>query len=104
MSKFGDLKGARNRTAETEPETSPADPTPSPAPVKPDKGPGCRGGKKEDPAYSQMTTYVPLELLHKVKGLLNEESLLARKDERKGRDLSELVTELLKGWAGRPNG
>lgn len=93
MSKFGDLRDAKNRTAE------PAPPKPlSPPPAPPRAaGPGSRGGKRDDPAYSQATTYLPSELLHKVKGRLHEE----RGPGGKGRDLSGLVAELLESWLGR---
>jgi len=96
VSKFGDLRDAKNRTAEpAPPQTSP----PSPAPPRA-AGPGSRGGKRDDPAYSQATTYLPSELLHKVKGRLHEE----RGPGGKGRDLSGLVAELLEDWIGRSNG
>lgn len=96
MSKFGDLRDAKNRTAEPAP---PKAPTPPPAPPRA-AGPGSRGGKRDDPAYSQATTYLPSELLHKVKGRLHEE----RGPGGKGRDLSGLVAELLESWLGRPDG
>ena len=99
MSKFGDLKSARNRTAEpAAPGAPPAPPAPSPAPPKA-AGPGSRGGKRDDPAYSQTTTYLPATLLHKVKGRLHEE----RGPGGKGRDLSDLVAELLTAWLGTPD-
>ena len=98
MSKFGDLKSARNRAAEPAvPTTPPTPPAPSPAPPKA-AGPGSRGGKRDDPSYSQATTYLPSALLHKVKGRLHEE----RGPGGKGRDLSDLVAELLQDWYDRP--
>ena len=75
----------------------PTSPLPSPAPVKP-AGPGSRGGKRDDPAYSQTTAYLPSVLLHKVKGRLHEE----RGPGGKGRDLSGLIAELLTEWLNRP--
>lgn len=99
MSKFGDLKSIKNRTSEPAAITIPPQPLPSPAPVKP-IGPGSRGGKRDDPGYSQATTYLPSVLLHKVKGRLHEE----RGPSGKGRDLSDLVAELLTAWIGNPNG
>lgn len=100
MSKFGDLRDLKNRNAEpAAPAPPPATPNPSPAPPKP-FGPGSRGGKRDDPAYSQATTYLPADLLHKVKGRLHEE----RGPGGKGRDLSGLVAELLAAWLGRQDG
>ena len=100
MSKFGDLRDAKNRTAEpAATATSPATSAPSPAPPKP-QGPGSRGGKRDDPAFSQATTYLPSVLLHKVKGRLHEE----RGPGGKGRDLSDLVAELLTKWLDNPRG
>lgn len=99
MSKFGDLRDARNRTAEPAAPSPTQPPPPSPAPPRP-AGPGSRGGKRDDPAYSQATTYLPSDLLHKVKGRLHEE----RGPGGKGRDLSGLVAELLEAWLNRPNG
>lgn len=96
MSRFGDLKDAKNRSAEPAP---PKSPDLSPALPKP-PGPGSRGGKRDDPAYSQATTYLPSKLLHKVKGRLHEE----RGPGGKGRDLSGLVAELLAEWLDRPAG
>jgi hypothetical protein len=96
VGKFGDLRDVKNRSAEP---AAPVTSTPSPAPPK-TPGPGSRGGKRDDPAYSQATTYLPSELLHKVKGRLHEE----RGPGGKGRDLSGLVAELLTAWLGSPDG
>ena len=96
MSKFGDLRNVKNRAAEP---AAPMSPNPSPAPLK-TVGPGSRGGKRDDPAYSQATAYLPSLLLHKVKGRLHEE----RGPGGKGRDLSDLVAELLTEWLNRPRG
>jgi hypothetical protein len=93
MSKFGNLRDAKHRAAEPEVRKSEPPPDPSPAPPKP-VGPGSRGGKRDDPTYSQATTYLPSTLLHKVKGRLHEE----RGPSGKGRDLSDLVAELLSAW------
>jgi hypothetical protein len=96
MSKFGDLRDAKNRAAEPAALAVPSmAPSPSPALPKP-LGPGSRGGKRADPAFSQATTYLPSVLLHKVKGRLHEE----RGPGGKGRDLSDLVAELLTEWLG----
>jgi hypothetical protein len=97
VSKFGDLR--KNRASEPVApaiEVAPP-PIPSPAPPKP-AGPGSRGGKRDDPAFTQATCYLPATLLHKVKGRLHEE----RGAGGKGRDFSDLVKELLEGWASSP--
>ena len=95
MSKFGNLRDARNRAAEP---AAPVTPPPCPAPVK-TVGPGSRGGKRDDPAYSQATAYLPAKLLHRVKGRLHEERGLSGR----GRDLSDLIAELLTDWLDTPN-
>jgi len=102
MSKFGDLKSAKSRASELAIRTSaparPTPPDPSPAPPKP-LGPGSRGGKRDDPSYSQATTYLPSVLLHNVKRRLLDE----RGPKGEGPDLSDLVAELLTTWlAERP--
>ena len=81
------------------PPASNHSPAPPPAAHKP-VGPGSRGGKRDDPSYSQATTYLPAALLHKVKGRLHEEN----GPGGKGRDFSELVAELLTAWLERPAG
>ena len=94
MSKFGDLRNAKNRASEpAAPSAPPAKPLPSPA-----VGPGSRGGKRDDPAFTQATVYLPAVLLHKVKGRLHDE----RKPGEKGRDFSDLVAELLTEWYDAP--
>jgi hypothetical protein len=93
VSKFGSLRDAKNRAALPEVRKSEPAPLPSPAPPRA-FGPGSRGGKRDDPTYSQATTYLPSTLLHKVKGRLHEE----RGPGGKGRDLSDLVAELLTTW------
>jgi hypothetical protein len=47
-------------------------------------------GKRSDPGYVQVTAYIPSDLHHNIK--------LALLQERKGREFSELVGELLADW------
>ncbi len=110
MSKFGDiLKNAKRGPGSEEPpaDSSPAsepvaaDPprtSPSPAvPPSPAPRKGRPPGKRSDPAYEQVTAYVPGELYRKVRiGLL---------EDAKGQEFSELVADLLSAWlAGRKVG
>lgn len=104
MSKFRGIIDAA-KTREPEPVDTP-EPTPPPAPVaaapKPppspappeaapiERRPGRPRGKRSDPGYVQVTAYIPDELHHNVK--------LALLQERKGREFSELVGELLTEW------
>lgn len=102
MSKFGDLRDLKNRSAEPAAPVTPANPpagaTHSPAPPK-ETGPGSRGGKRDNDKYTQTTTYLPVDTLHKVKRRLLDERLPGGK----GRDLSGVVAELLKMWLDHPN-
>lgn len=104
MSRFkGILDDAKHRQAEPvagpEPPTplTPVDvappPRPSPAPPiesPPTRKPGRPPGKRSDPGFVQVTAYIPDDLHHNVK--------LALLQERKGREFSELVGELLTSW------
>ncbi len=51
---------------------------------------GRPSGKRSDPDYVGFTTYIRKDTHHDVK--------LALLQEKKGRELSELVEELLSGW------
>jgi hypothetical protein len=95
-SKFtGILSHAKGREPEPKREPQPPaieSPPPSPAPVE-TPAPKKRGrpaGKRSDPGYVQVTAYIPSELHHNIK--------LALLQERKGREFSELVGELLAAW------
>lgn len=93
MNRFGDLKNARNRAAE--PAALPS-PVARPGPERPTAV--GRGGKRDDPAYSQATVYLRSDVLHNVKRRLLDE----KGPGGKGRDLSTLVGELLAAWVERP--
>lgn len=54
------------------------------------KNPGSRGGKYADPAYTQVSAYVPDQTYTNVKIELLREG--------KNRDFSDLVEELLAAW------
>jgi len=99
----GILDGAKNRgpgaadapqdaTPDDERPTPLVDAPPSPAPpgALPSRGPGRPRGKRSDPGFIQATAYIPAELHHAVK--------LALLQERRGREFSELVAELLAEW------
>lgn len=51
---------------------------------------GKRLAKSQDPAYTKFTTYIPIELHRAVKAKL----------VGKGRELSDLVEEVLREWNG----
>lgn len=104
MSKFKDIFDVTNgREPEREAGPIPGPPSvaaaptvppaPSPAPpvpTFPEKKPGRPPGKRSDPGYVQVTAYIPSDLHHNVK--------LELLQERKGREFSELVGELLTAW------
>jgi hypothetical protein len=83
--------GPRLRAAGASPDPSPVAP-PSPAPRK-----GRPPSKRSNPAFEQVTAYIPGELYRKVRiGLL---------EDAKGQEFSELVADLLSAWlAGRKPG
>jgi hypothetical protein len=91
-SKFrGILDTAKGRPAETPASVSPVSDSP---PALPTTRPvGRPKGKRSNPGFVQATAYLPAETHHKVK--------LALLKERKGREFSELVGELLFEWLER---
>lgn len=67
------------------------------APAKPKKrGPGRPRGRRSDPGYTQISAYLPLELLLEVQDELAEERREQLK--RTPRPVSDLVEELLADW------
>jgi hypothetical protein len=95
MSRFkGILDVAKGR----EPEPGPVAPTTTntppalPATGTSTRKPGRPPGKRSDPGFVQVTAYIPADLHHNIK--------LALLQERRGREFSELVGELLTGWLG----
>jgi hypothetical protein len=104
MSRFkGILDSAKHREPEADapPESvpTPADkdvrsmtplPPALPAAPPPERRPGRPRGKRSDPGFVQVTAYITDDLHHNVK--------LALLQERKGREFSELVGELLTAW------
>jgi len=99
VSKFGDILKAKGRGPDPE-ETTPGPTPPAPAPAAPPSPAPRKGrppGKRSDPAYEQVTAYIPGELYRKVRiGLL---------EDAKGQEFSELVADLLSAWlAGRKSG
>lgn len=74
--------------------TTPARPAPPVAPPPPAPKKGRPPGKRSDPAFEQVTAYIPGELYRKVRIRLLQEA--------RGQEFSELVADLLSAWlAGR---
>lgn len=90
-SKFkGILDLAKGREPEPGPIAAQA-PPPSPAPPEAPRR-GRPPGKRSDPAYAQVTAYIPEDLHRKVK--------IALLQEAQGREFSQLVEALLVEWLG----
>ena len=97
MAEQSKFAGALGRLRQPAP---PAEPEPSPVVEKPAAKPpraidtpaptGGRGGKRSDPAYSPTTFFVRKETKRKAARLLE--------DQDAGKDLSDLVEELLAEW------
>jgi hypothetical protein len=68
----------------------------------PAKKRGRPSGRRSDPDYTQISAYIPLELLHEVQDLLLQER--RRKRLRSGVDVSGLVEKLLTDWAKQQRG
>ena len=68
----------------------------------PAKKRGRPSGRRSDPDYTQISAYVPLELLHEVQELLLQERKLRRL--RSGVDVSGLVEKLLTDWVKQRRG
>lgn len=70
---------------------------PSKAAPKPQKrGPGRPPGRRSNPDYTQISAYIPLELLLEVQDELAEER--REKKQRTPRPVSDLMEELLASW------
>ena len=110
MSRFGDI--LKNAKRGPEPDEPPSDRPPAPeakvrdivpeasaptAPPSPAPRIGRPPGKRSDPAYDQVTAYIPKALYRDVRILLLQ--------EWQDQEFSELVAELLSAWlAGRNSG
>jgi len=98
QSKFAGALGRLRQPAappEAEPEPQPAA-VEKPAAKPPrviDTPTGGRGGKRSDPAYSPTTFFVRKETKRKAARLLE--------DQDAGKDLSDLVEELLAKWVSK---
>jgi hypothetical protein len=68
----------------------------------PTKKRGRPSGRRSDPDYTQISAYIPLELLHEVQELLLQER--KRKRLRSGVDVSGLVEKLLTDWVKQQRG
>jgi|GEM_PF-2895846 len=88
------------RQARGEEEVSEPQPTQEPQieveQENPTKKRGRPSGRRSDPDYTQISAYIPLELLHEVQELLLQER--KRKRLRSGIDVSGLVEKLLTEW------
>jgi hypothetical protein len=60
------------------------------------RGPGRPRGRRSDPDYTQISAYIPLDLLLDVQEELNDEKRIQRK--RTAMSVSELVEDLLTDW------
>lgn len=58
--------------------------------------PGRPRGRRSDPDYTQISAYIPLDLLLDIQNELNQEKRLQRK--RTAMNVSELVEDLLSDW------
>jgi hypothetical protein len=99
VSRFDGILKAKGRGPapdEAPPGPAPAPPPPA-APPSPAPPRGRPKGKRSDPAYEQVTAYIPGELYRNVRiGLLQD---------ARGQEFSELVADLLSAWlAGRKPG
>jgi hypothetical protein len=68
----------------------------------PTKKRGRPSGRRSDPDYTQISAYIPLDLLHEVQDLLLQER--RRKRLRSGVDVSGLVENLLTDWVKQQRG
>lgn len=80
------------------PQPQPAAPKPPSVPAeKPAKrGPGRPPGRRSDPGYTQISAYIPLELLQDVQDALAAERRTL--GTRTPRPVSQLVEDLLAEW------
>ena len=66
------------------------------APKAQKRGPGRPPGRRSNPDYTQISAYIPLELLLEVQDELAEER--REKKQRTPRPVSDLMEELLASW------
>ena len=98
QSKFAGALGRLRQPAppEAEPEPSPVIQKPAAKPPRAIDAPapvGGRGGKRSDPAYSPTTFFVRKETKRKAARLLEDQDV--------GKDLSDLIEELLAKWVNK---
>jgi hypothetical protein len=77
------------------PKTDKEQPQSAPEPQK-KRGPGRPRGRRSNPDYTQISAYIPLELLLEVQDELAEER--REKKQRTPRPVSDLMEELLSDW------
>lgn len=77
------------RVAKTQPTSVPSEPQKK-------RGPGRPRGRRSNPDYTQISAYIPLDLLLEVQDELAEER--REKKQRTPRPVSDLMEELLSDW------
>lgn len=70
-------------------------------PAEPKRGPGRPKGRRSNPDYTQISAYIPLDLLLAVQDALADERRIMR--QRTARPVSDLVEELLADWLQNRN-
>jgi hypothetical protein len=90
------VRGEEEEAAEQKPVVEPEAVNITPTESLEPKKRGRPGGRRSDPNYTQISAYIPLELLHEVQDLLLQER--RRKRLRSGVDVSGLVENLLREW------
>jgi hypothetical protein len=65
------------------------------------RSPGRPRGRRSDPDYTQISAYIPLDLLLDIQNELNQEKRFQRK--RTAMSVSELVEDLLADWLKERN-
>lgn len=78
----------------TEPQSAPSQPDTTAKSKK--RGPGRPRGRRSNPEYTQISAYIPLDLLLEVQDELAEER--REKKQRTPRPVSDLMEELLANW------
>ncbi len=92
------LSQARSKDEQPEEETAPDIVQPVVNPVNTDepKKPGRPRGRRSNPDYTQISAYIPLDLLLEVQTELLKERKSKR--QRRATDVSGLVEQLLQKW------
>lgn len=84
------------QTTQPKPLESPTKKSESETSIPQKRGPGRPKGRRSNPDYTQISAYIPLDLLLAVQDELANERRENR--QRTARPVSDLVEELLDGW------